>query len=105
MRLECNLTEACMSHRDALGYLSDLNNEVALPWFGMICDLAAGGTHDLTAADLDVLFAVFVGNAFCETLRLLASPGTPTRPLKNVRSAAGNATRAIASTPANILRT
>lgn len=142
-----------MSHPDALGYLSDLNTEAALPWFGMICDLAASGTRDLAAADLDVLFAVFIGKAsyvrpscapsraaatgvatpadfletlgdfsnfkligdtlrldfkkritlvfgangsgkssLCETLRILASPEVPNRPLQNVRSAVKNAT-------------
>ena len=143
-----------MAHPDALGYLSDLDNEVALPWFGMICDLAAGGAHDLAAADLDVLFAVFgqkascvrasgapsgaaaarvavppadflealgdfsnfklIGDSLrldfkkritlvfgangsgksslCETLRVLASPEAPTRPLQNVRSGVRNAT-------------
>ena len=142
-----------MAHPDAHGYLSDLNNEAALPWFGMICDLAAGGAHDFAAADLDVLFAVFgrkasyvrpssapsgaaaagvavpadflealgdfsnfklIGDALrldfkkritlvfgangsgksslCETLRVLASPEAPARPLQNVRSGVRSAT-------------
>lgn len=136
-----------MAHPDALGFLSDLNNEIALPWFGMICDLAASNTNDLVAADLDVLLAIFfrkasyvrlssplsgtsaagatvptdfletlsdfsnfklIGDALrldfkkritlvfgangsgksslCETLRVLATPEAPIRPLQNVRS-------------------
>ncbi|MBW5286786.1 AAA family ATPase [Burkholderia gladioli] len=136
-----------MPHPDAVGYLSDLAKEIHVPWFGMICDLAAGGASDLTHQDVEVLFAIFIGKAsyvqpvgapsgaappsaggpadflemlagfsnfkligeafhmdlkkritlvfgangsgkssLCESLRVLASPETPTRPLQNVRS-------------------
>ena len=142
-----------MAHSDAIGYLSDLKNELALPWLQILCDLAAGGAYDLAAADVDVLFAVFCGQAsyvrpsdvlsgapskggaapadfleslsefsnfkligdalrldfkkrislvfgnngsgkssLCETLKVLASPDAPVRPLKNVRIAANGAT-------------
>ncbi|WP_230950814.1 hypothetical protein, partial [Burkholderia cepacia] len=52
-----------MAHPDALGYLSDLNDEIALPWFGMVCDLAASGVRDFTPDDLDLLVTIFVGKA------------------------------------------
>ncbi|WP_323123850.1 AAA family ATPase [Burkholderia alba] len=52
-----------MAHPDALGYLSDLNDEIALPWFGMVCDLAASGVRDFTPDDLDLLLTIFAGKA------------------------------------------
>lgn len=137
-------------HPDAVGYLTDLANEVNEPWFKMVCDLAAAsGVSSLDQLTRDTLIALYTKKAsylaitpaagatagaaaptapadaleqlsgftnfkllgdtldvsfkrritlifgangsgkssLCESLKALATPETPNRPLQNLRAA------------------
>lgn len=51
-------------HPDAVGYLSDLAEEVNKPWFSMICDITAGsGVSVLDQPTLDTLSALYTEKA------------------------------------------
>jgi len=51
------------THPDAIGYIRALGHSEGIPWFEMICDLAASGTTTLGPTELEVLVQLFTKRA------------------------------------------
>jgi recombinational DNA repair ATPase RecF len=51
------------THPNAIGYLRALGHSEGIPWFEMICDLAASGTTTLEPTDLEILVQLFTKRA------------------------------------------
>ena len=55
------------THPDAIGYLTDLANEINEPWFRMACDLASiDGMSTLDQLARDTLYALYTGGYACD---------------------------------------
>ena len=50
------------TYSDAIGYLRDLGHEEGIPWFEMICDLAASGESTLSEHNRELLIKLFRGS-------------------------------------------